>query len=460
MDPLLIALKRIRRRLLLVRAAEAGMAGALGAAILAILVTALRIVLPSYVPAASAHPALPLAFLPVGFVLAMLARLAIGVSLRQAAIAADHVAGLMERLTTALEVLEAPPDRRPPGVLDDRLLDQARAAAAGLDPSRLPLARTAGRSAKVLAVAVLALAAGALVPPVGHMARMGDPVLSPKTAARAAEVLQESSEAPALAPAVRAAVERAVRTLQEPGARQAGADEATAGVLAAARRARESRQASLEALENIASPDIREIVRQAAKGDADGARSAAEKAAANLAAGGAGGAAEAERGRIAAGLSGAAQVARREDLPRLAAELEAAAEAVRRRSTQRLSTGGDPQAAGAALERLAEKMTETLGPSAAADLVSVEVAAAQVRSAMGLGESPSGVSALPPSHALAGKPFGVTQDRPPVAPAAPATGSPGASGIPAEAQAPAAMPPIPPDLSPEDRQVVRRYFGG
>jgi hypothetical protein len=442
MDPLLIALKRIRRRLLWVRAAEAGLAGALGAAILAILVTALRIFLPHDVPAASAHPALPLAFLPVGFVLAMLARLAMGVSLRQAAIAADHVAGLMERLTTALEVLESPPDRRPPGVLDDRLLDQARAAAAGLDPSRLPLARTAGRSAKVLAVAVLALAAGALVPSVGG------PVLSPKTAARAAEVLQEASDRPALAPAVRAAVERAVRTLQEPGARQAGADEATAGVLAAAKRARESHQASLEALENIASPDIREIVRQAVKGDATAARSAAEKAAANLAAGGAGGAGEAERGRIAAGLSGAAQVARREDLPRLAAELDAAAEAVRR---------GDPQATGAAIERLAEKMTETLGPSAAADLVSVEVAAAEVRSAMGLAK-PSTRSAGP----LAGPPVGATGGLPASAGpgAAPATGGPGPSGIPAEAQAPAAMPPIPPDLSPEDRQVIRRYFGG
>ena len=439
MDPLLIALKRIRRRLLLVRAAEAGLAGALGAAILAILVTALRIFLPHDVPAASAHPALPLAFLPVGFVLAMLARLAMGVSLRQAAIAADHVAGLKERLATALEVLEAPPDRRPPGVLDDRLLDQARAAAAGLDPSRLPLARTAGRSAKVLAVAVLALAAGALVPSVGG------PVLSPKTAERAAEVLQEASEAPALAPAVRAAVERAVRTLQEPGARQAGADQATAGVLAAAKRARESRQASLSALENIASPDIQEIVRQAAKGDVAAARSAAEKAAAHLAGGGAGGAAEAERGRIAAGLSGAAQVARREDLPRLAAELEAAAEAVRR---------GDPQA-GPALERLAEKMTETLGPSAAADLVSVEVAAAQVRSAMGLAE-PSAGSAGP----LAGPPVDATGGLPASAGlgAAPATGS----GAPAEGVAPGvvAMPPIPPDLSPEDRQVIRRYFGG
>ena len=448
MDPLLIALRRFRRRLLWVRAAEAGMAGALGAAILALLMTALRIFLPHDVPVASAHPALPLAFLPVGFALAMLARLAIGVSLRRAAIAADHVAGLKERLATALEVLEAPPDRRPPGVLDDRLLDQARAAAAGLDPSRLPLARTAGRSAKVLAVAVLALAAGALVPSVGHTARMGGRVLSPKTAERAAEVLQETSEAPALAPAVRAAVERAVRTLQEPGARQAGADEATAGVLAASKRARESRQASLAALENIASPDIQEIVRQAAKGDAAAARSAAQKAAAHLAAGGVGGAGEAERGRIAAGLSGAAQVARREDLPDLAAELEAAAEALRR---------GDPQAAGAALERLAGKMTETLGPSAAADLVSVEVAAAQVRSAMGLGEpglSGQGGMPTPLSRRHAS---GDGENMPSERRAGHATpdsaASPGNQGV-------TAMPPIPPDLSPEDRQVIRRYFGG
>jgi len=456
MDALIASLRRIRRRLLLVRAAEAGLAGALGASILAILVTALRIVLPQDVPAASAHPALPLAFLPVGFVLAMLARLAIGVSLRQAAMAADHVAGLMERLTTALEVLEAPPARRPPGfaraepgfagakpgVLDDRLLDQARAAAAGLDPSRMPLARTAGRSAKALAVAVLVLAAGALVPSVGG------PVLSPKTAARAAGVLQESSERPALAPAVRVAVEKAVAALQQSDARQAEADRTTAGVLAAAASARQSRQASLDALQNIESPDIREIVRQAAKGDAGAARTAAEKAAANLAAGGAGGAAEAERGRIAAGLSGAAQVARREDLPQLAAELDAAAEALRR---------GDPQAAGAALERLAEKMTETLGPSAAADLVSVEVAAAQVRSAIGLAEPDlSGQGGMPtplsrrhapgdgenmPSERLAGHAF------------------PDSAALP-ENHGVTAMPPLPPDLSPEDRQVVRRYFGG
>ena len=456
MDPLLTALKRFRRRLLLVRSAEAGLAGALGASVLAVLVTAARIFLPHDVPLASAHPALPLAFLPAGFVLAMVARLAMGVSLRRAAITADHAAGLKDRLATALEVLEAPPDRRPPGVLDDRLLEQAREAAAALDPARLVLARTAGRSAKVLAAAALVLVAGALVPSVGHTVRMGGPALDPKTAARAADVLRELSEAPALAPAVQAAVKKAVAALQQSGARQAGADEATAGVLAAAKRAEQSRQASLEALENIASPDIREIVRQAAQGDAGAARGAAEKAAANLAAGGAGGAAEAERGRVAAGLSGAAEVARREDLPRLAAELEAAAEAIRR---------GGPEA-DAALRRLAEKMTETLGPSAAADLASVAFATAQVRSAMGLAEPPSGVSTLPPSSALAGKP--------PVAPdgggapteaAAPAVGG----GEPAEGVAPGvawadpgvtAMPPIPPDLSPEDRQVIRNYFGG
>ncbi len=142
MDSLMASLGRIRRRLLLVCAVEAGLMGALAAAPPAALFTLIRIFMPQHVPQTSAHPALPLVLLPCGFLVGMVWQLVHGVTLHEAAMAADRAAGLQERLTTAAEVLSprAGAAMRA-GLLDDRLLEQARAAAAAIDPRQLALAQ-------------------------------------------------------------------------------------------------------------------------------------------------------------------------------------------------------------------------------------------------------------------------------------------------------------------------------
>lgn len=103
MDPLISGLGRIRRRLLAVRALEAGLAGTVVAAAPALMVTVLRILWPRLLPPILAHPAAALALLPCGFLAAFVVRLAAGVSLHEAARAADRAAGLDDRLATALE---------------------------------------------------------------------------------------------------------------------------------------------------------------------------------------------------------------------------------------------------------------------------------------------------------------------------------------------------------------------
>jgi hypothetical protein len=431
---LIAALRRFRRRLLIVRAAEAGLAGAVGAAELAAVVTVIRIILPQHVPTTAAHPALPLVFLPCGFVIAFLVRLMMGLSLREAAIVADHVAGLKERLSTALEVFESAPAGRA-GALDERLLAEARQIAANLKPQRLRAPEYLGRREKILAAAILVLAAATLIPSVG-----GPPV-EPQAAERAAETLERIAAEPALAPAVRQQIEKAVASLRRPGVRSDGADQATQAVYQAAAKADRARAETLAALKEVDQPEIQEAVRAAAAGDASAASGAAEKAAARLAATpGAGGIAPPDRKRMADGLAGAAQVARKEDLARLAAELDAAAEAVRR---------ADPATA-ETLRNLASAMTEALRAPAAATAggtVTVAEAIAEARRAVGLAELPaaSGFAKATPDKSAAGS-TGV----PPAAQTSVA-GSPAPS---AEGAA------VPPEVRPEDRDVVRRYFGG
>jgi hypothetical protein len=428
-DPLTASLRPIRRRLLLVRAVEVGLAGAVGAAELAAVVTVIRIVLPQHVPVAAQYPALPLVLLPCGFAIGFLVRLAMGVSLREAALAADRAAGLKERLATALEVTDAATaGARPPGLLDDRLLDQATSAAGRLDVARLRLGPGAVRSAKILLVAVAVLAAASLIPPVGG------PALAPQAADRAAAALEQLASQPAVASAVRAEIEKAVARLREPGARQAGADQATAAVVQAAARAEQSRRATVEELKKIDNPEVQAMVAAAAAGDAAGAADAAAKAAGKFAPPAAGGAGlpEADRRRIADGLTGAAQVARQEDLPRLAAELEAAAQALR---------ASDPAAA-EALGRLAGAMAESLREPPADAAAAVASAVAQARRAMGLPDAPAGPGAPMPGKGTV-----------------PVSEKPETGTVPSSAggAVPAA---IPPDVRPEDRDVVRRYFGG
>jgi hypothetical protein len=428
-------LRAIRRRLLAVRCLEAGLAGAIGAAELAAVVTLIRILMPQHVPATAAHPQLPLLLIPCGFVLGWLVRRVIGVSLRQAALVADRVAGLKERLATALEVLEAaPPDS---GLLDDRLVEQAATAVAALDPRRLALARDLGRNAKVFLVAAVLLVSASLIPPVGG------PAVAPQAAHRAAEALGPVAAQPSAMPAVRAAAEKAIGLLQSPGARQGAIDQATAGVYQAATKAQEARQASLEALQSVENPEIREMVRAAAAGDTSAADAAAHKAAERLAAAPeSGGLTPADRTRVADGLTGAARVASHADLARLAAELDAAADAIRR------GRAGAPE-----LERLARAMTENLGETPGG-VAGTLAAVAQTRRALGLPELPALVPGQEPAAGTpgpsSGGPGGPNHVRgqeaavPP--PAAEAKGAAGAT--------------VPADVRPEDRDVIRRYFGG
>lgn len=474
-EALLRSLRRIRRRLLLVRALEAGLLGAIAAAPVAAAVTVLRIARPESVPLAAAHPALPLALVACGLVLGFLVRLAMGVSLRQAAIAADHAAGLQERLATALEVLakygdatrispeirEAspgfpPPSSDAPGLLDGPLLAQAAGAAASLDPSRLHLARTAGRSAKALLAAVLVLVAAALVPPMG-----GPPVPRP-TAERAAEALRrwEARAAEAAGPDIRDQVRRTIAALGEAGLRQSTADEATRAAVAAAVRAAQSRKATLDELQKAGSPELEAMARAAAAADASGASAAAETAASRLAPpAGSPPAPEADRRRVADGLSGAAGVARGERFAELAEQLQAAADALRR---------ADAEAARRALRELAGQMTQDLGQRPGAGAEDLIAAVGEARRAMGLAEIPAGETDLgamaPGAPGLPGHASGVDHAHANVGPpqGGQAAGMPPSweGGAPAAEGRGAAAPPVPAEVRPEDRDVVRRYFGG
>jgi len=441
------SLRRIRRRLLLVRAAEAGLLGAIAAAPVAAAVTGVRILRPESVPLAAAHPALPLALVACGFVLALLVRLAMGVSLRQAALAADRAASLKERVATALEVLGQSPGH---GMLDERLIEQATEEAAKLDVARLPLARTAGRSVRVLLVAVLVLVVAAFIPPVG-----GPPV-GRQDADRAAETLRRAAAAApeSVHPDIRSQMGRAAQALARPGVRRAGADQATAAVFDAAARIERARQATLDELKKVENPEIQEMARAAAAGDVGQAALQASKAADRLLGPpGSGAATEADRRRVADGLTGAAPTALREHLPELAAQLRACAEAVRR---------ADAEAVRRALQDLAIRMTEDLGDRPESGPRDLMAAVAEARRAMGLPDLPApdpemgGMPRPPlPGHAGAGDHAhangGVGMPPSGEAAGAAPTTAPGASPPPAAISA---------DVHPEDREVVRRYFGG
>jgi hypothetical protein len=434
-EPLIASLRRVRRRLLLVRALETGLAGAVGAATFAAVVTLIRIFLPQYVPVASAHPALPLGLVACGFAIGFLVRLARGVSLHEAAVAADRAAGLKERLATALEVLEcsargAAEGR--PGLLDDRLLDQARAAAAPLDPARLVLGQTLGRLAKAAMVAVFVLVAGAFVPSVG-----GPPV-APQAAERAAATLDRLAQQGSVAPVVREKIEEAVAKLRQAGPRQGTADKATAAVYETVARVESVRREAIKTLLQVDNREFQKMVREAAKGDAGAAAGAAKDLADKLSTPSASsGMPLADRERLADGLTGAAAAVDPKDLADLAKELAAAAEAVRR---------GDP-GAGEKVQRLADEMAKKLGEKPGGGVAAVVQAVGEARRTLGLAESAP--AELTPPGAL---PAGAGSEPLPAAAgtaSAPIVGP----GLPSPAA-------IPAEVRPEDRDVVRRYFGG
>jgi len=452
------SLRRIRRRLLLVRAAEAGLLGAIAASPVAAAVTGMRILRPESVPLAAAYPALPLALMACGFVLALLVRLAMGVSLRQAALAADRAASLKERLATALEVaLENRDASHFPsekweaslffhGMLDERLIEQATEEAAKLDVARLPLARTDGRSVRVLLVAVLVLVVAAFIPPVG-----GPPV-GRQEADRAAETLRRAAAAPeSMHPDIRSQMGRAAQALARPGIRRAGADQATAAVFAAAARIEQARQATLDELTKVENPEIQEMARAAAAGDVAQAVSQASKAADRLlGTPGAGAATEADRRRVADGLTGAAPTALRERLPELAAQLRACAEALRR---------ADADAVRRALQDLAIRMTQDIGERPGAGPRDLMAAVAEARRAMGLPDLPAPEAG---GGAMQGRGYPAASASAKASADKSAAGSqpPGTAAAPGGAGLGAAAHAVPAEVRPEDRDVVRRYFGG
>jgi len=438
MDRLLHALGRVRRRLLAVRALEAGLAGAIGGSALAAVATLLRVLQPQAMPVAAAWPHAPLVLVAFGFAAAFVVRLAAGVSPGEAARAADRAAGLKERLATALEVRDRAAAGARPGGLDDRLLTQARAAAEALDPARLALARTAGRRTRILLVAVLVLVAGGFVP------SAGGPPVGPEAAGRAAETLKRVADRAALAPAVRQAVEKAVALLQQPGARRQAADQATARVVQAAADARQARRGVSDALAASGDADVREMVRAAGQGSAGGAAAAAEKAARRLGSPpGAGGAPLAERERVADSLDAAFARAAAGGLEDLAGRLRTAADAVRPEAPR-------PDEVERVMTGLAAALTAALGGTEAASggVAAIVEAVAEARRALGLpasaaGHTPDGLGAA------AGRPAGGA----PTVGVGPA--EPGAAGGGAEPDG-----ALPREVRPEDRDVVRRYFGG
>jgi len=397
---------------------------------------------------ASAHPALPLGLVACGFAIGFLVRLARGVSLHEAAVAADRAAGLKERLATALEVLESgdqalspggmptPPLRghatHRPGLLDDRLLDQARAAAAPLDPARLVLGRTLGRLAKAAMVAVFVLVAGAFVPSVG-----GPPV-APQAAERAAATLDRLAQQGSVAPVVREKIEEAVAKLRQAGPRQGTADKATAAVYETVARVESVRREAIKTLLQVDNRAFQKMVREAAKGDAEAAAGAAKDLADKLSTPSASsGMPLADRERLADGLTGAAATVDPKDLADLAKELAAAAEAVRRGES----------GAGEKVQRLADEMTKKLGDRPGGGVAAVVQAVGEARRTLGLAESAP--AELTPPGAL---PAGAGAEPPPAA-----AGTASAPIIGPGTPSPAA---IPAEVRPEDRDVVRRYFGG
>ncbi len=477
MDPLITALRRVRRRLLAVRAAEAGLAGVVVAAAPALVVTALRILLPRLLPPMLAHPAAALALLPCGFAAGFVVRVSAGVSLYQAARAADRAARLDDRLATALErkrfqesssqrVMRGgfphPPRKDAAGhrgavgtethraqsepvpvpssilAMEVRLLSDARRAAQELDPRSLPLAATLGRRGRTALVAAVALSALALVPSLA-----GPPVDRP-SAERAAGALEPLAAEESLAPAVRQTVRRAVADLRRAGARQRDADRGTEAVYRAAAEARRGRETVERTLASADVEEVREMARAAAQGDAAGADAAAADLGDRLTGGGRGiRMGPEDRERLGDTLDAAVPRAGAGGLADLADALADAARAVR-------SEEGEPAAA-PAFRRLAETMVRVLGPQGEAAVADAVDAVDRARRAMGL-------PAAPDTAVAAGQ--GVDAGAPPAG----ADGPESPREIPRDGTAGGEegppVPAVPDEVRPEDRDVVRRYFGG
>jgi hypothetical protein len=280
--------------------------------------------------------------------------------------------------------------------------------------------------------AILVLASLSFVPSVA-----GPPLAAP-AASRAADALFRAARDERTAPDLRQAVERSAGRLLEAGARRRDAEEATQEVRQAAAQAAERRRAAGEALQKIENPQVKKMVEAAGAGDGAGAGAAAGELANRLRGEpGTTGMPPLERERLADALEGAAPAAAEANFARLAAELQAAADAVRQ-------SKGD---AAETLGRLAGAITEAFGDPSRQGAEVVLAALEQARRARGLADP--GAPGPAEGAAVAGA----------VRPSEAQTA--GASAVPAEGGAgTAAGLPVPPEVRPEDRDAVRRYFGG
>ena len=359
-------------------------------------------------------------------------RLVLGTSLAEAAVVADRAAGLKERLSTALEVLEGhAAGAGEDGPLAEALLAQAREAGARLDAGRLRFPNVVGRRSRAVLVAVVVLAAAAFIPSVAG------PPIPPEAASKARRAVEPVAGGERLAETIRRELGRALAVLREAGARQGDADRATASVFRAAAADAAARQAVTEALVQARDADLRRLAQAAAVGDRSGAAGAGRSLAARLGKSPeAGGLPMGERERLADSLEAAASAAAGCDLGEVAGPLAEAARVVRE----------SPVEAGAAIDRLAAALAQALDPSAARGVAAAMAAMRDARRAIGLPDLPEGFSAGPVPD-RSGPVASVEPD------GLPGDGGPAASVSPEEGTGS-------PEIRAEDRGAVERYFGG
>jgi len=435
-DPLRATLRRVRRRLRLVRALDGGLRVAVAAAGVAVGLVLVRILFLRPGTLLADQPAFPLLFVPAGFVLGYLVRLLAPVTLHDAARVADCAAGLEDRLATALEVLEAADPAVSPGLFDERLLAQAREAAARLDVARLPIPHRLAPQGRILLGTTLLVLIGAMIP------ALAGPPRGPEAASRTGATLEAAlRRAAPLRPALRSEIERALARLQAAGATRGDAARATETLWRAAADADRRRREAARALGKVDQPQVRAMTRAAAAGDGAGASAAADSLADHLRAEpGAGGMPLSDREHLADALDGAAAEVSRGNPATLAEALRRAAAAVRHaEGTEARET----------LHALAETATAALGTEAAGGLRVLVAAAQDVRRDLGLPDLDEA--------ALAGP----TDSEPavPLPPAAtPAEGE--EEGMGDAVSGGAAAPDVSPEVRPEDQESVRRYFGG
>lgn len=162
---ILRTLAKVRFRLTAAHAVETGLRAALYAAALAILTIAASDAVYSVLPAwyrDFAYPFAPLALVPSAFLAGAALRLARPVSLRDAAIYLDRQAGLLERVSTAYELI-----RRgdPDAGLGQLVCDEARQICTDFRPSAIRYTSRAAPLARYLVAAILICGAALFLPP-------------------------------------------------------------------------------------------------------------------------------------------------------------------------------------------------------------------------------------------------------------------------------------------------------